>query len=103
VDRLSNTATRPCCSGCSSELIYPVGWERREGERWLVDVRCPQCEDVRELSLERSDVDRLDEEFDTGLRKLVDDLKLLERGNMEDDVERFVAALMADQIHPSDF
>jgi hypothetical protein len=103
VERLQDTATPPRCDGCTSDLVYPFGWERREGDRWLVDVRCPECEDVRELSLERSEVDRLDEQFDAGLRTLVEDLKLLERGNMEDDVARFVAALEAGLIVPSDF
>ena len=44
-----------------------------------------------------------DEELDRGTEALVRDLQRLMRANMEDDVDRFLAALAADQIWPMDF
>ena len=28
------------CSLCSGELVYPVAWEQRAGERWYIERRC---------------------------------------------------------------
>ena len=48
-------------------------------------------------------VDRFDEALDGGTEQLLDDLNLLARANMEEQVDRFVAALWADHILPEDF
>ena len=48
-------------------------------------------------------VDRFDEELDHGTEALMRDLKRLTQANMEDEIERFAAALDADAILPEDF
>jgi hypothetical protein len=48
-------------------------------------------------------VDRLDEALDRGTEAVLEDLNILVRANMEDQIERFVAALNGDQILPEDF
>jgi hypothetical protein len=48
-------------------------------------------------------VEQLDEELDRGTHALVRDLKQLAHANMEDEVERFIDALQADQVLPMDF
>ena len=48
-------------------------------------------------------VDRFDEVLDHGTDRLLDDLSLLARANMEEQVERFVRALRLDLILPEDF
>jgi hypothetical protein len=48
-------------------------------------------------------VDRFDEALDLGTDAMLNDLLLLARANMESEVDRFVAALVADHILPEDF
>ena len=50
-----------------------------------------------------STVERFDEELDRGTEALLTDLKRLMHANMEDEIERFIAALHADAILPMDF
>ena len=45
----------------------------------------------------------LDEALDRGTESVLDDLDVLTRANMEEQIERFAAALQADQILPEDF
>ena len=52
---------------------------------------------------DQATVDRFDEVLDDGTDALVRDLKRLMRANMEDEVERFSAALHAGAILPEDF
>ncbi|HYH60633.1 MAG TPA: hypothetical protein VD766_02090 [Solirubrobacterales bacterium] len=47
--------------------------------------------------------DRFDVALDIGCQEVLDDLTDLMRANMESDVDRFLAALEADQILPEDF
>jgi hypothetical protein len=91
------------CPMCASQLVIPVAWEEAGPAQWAVTLQCPNCEwwdaDVFDEEL----IERFDEELDRGTEALVRDLLRLMRANMEDDVERFVAALRADQIWPEDF
>jgi hypothetical protein len=48
-------------------------------------------------------VDRFDEALDSGTEQLLDDLTTLARANMEEQLQRFVTALWADDILPEDF
>lgn len=91
------------CPDCTSPLVAPVAWEQAGPREWAVTIQCPNCEwwdaDVFDEEL----IERFDEELDRGTEALVRDLLRLVRANMEDDVERFVAALRADAILPEDF
>jgi len=91
------------CRECASPLVTPVAWEQAGPREWAVTIQCPNCEwwdaDVFDEEL----IERFDEELDRGTEALVRDLLRLVRANMEDDVERFVAALRADAILPEDF
>jgi hypothetical protein len=48
-------------------------------------------------------VDRLDEALDRGTESVLDDLNVLTRANMEDQIERFSTALADGHILPEDF
>jgi hypothetical protein len=48
-------------------------------------------------------VDRLDEALDRGTEAVLEDLNILVRANMEDQIDRFVTALNGDLILPEDF
>jgi hypothetical protein len=91
------------CGGCQSELVYPVTWSEFGPTHWEVTLRCPNCEWSGTGVYDQELVENFDEELDRGTEALVRDLKRLMQANMEDDVERFVTALNADQILPEDF
>jgi hypothetical protein len=91
------------CPSCSSQLVHPTDWAPAAGRRWVVDLRCPDCEWTGGGSYSQDVVDRFDEALDDGTESVLDDLNRLARANMEDDVEALIAALHADQILPMDF
>ena len=66
-------------------------------------LRCPECEWNGGGSYSQDIVDRLDEALEQGTESVLDDLNVLARANMEDQIDRFVSALRADQILPEDF
>ncbi len=91
------------CPECDSQLVYPVAWEEAEGARWEVSLRCPNCEWFVADTFDEELIQRFDETLDRGTEALVADLRKLTRANMEDDVERFIAALNAEYVLPEDF
>ncbi|HEU4656795.1 MAG TPA: hypothetical protein VFR97_04700 [Capillimicrobium sp.] len=91
------------CGTCASELVYPVEWQEAGAQHWQVTLRCPNCEWAGTGVFEQAVVEAFDEELDRGTEAVVRDLKRLVRANMEEQVERFVAALEADHIVPDDF
>lgn len=91
------------CPECASPLVAPVAWEQASPRDWAVTIQCPNCEWWDADVFDEQTVERFDEELDRGTEALVRDLLRLVRANMEDDVERFVAALRADAILPEDF
>ena len=66
-------------------------------------LRCPECEWNGGGSYSQDIVDRLDEVLEQGTESVLEDLNVLVRANMEDQIDRFVSALRADQILPEDF
>jgi hypothetical protein len=91
------------CPSCDCDLVYPVHWEEAGTTRWEVSLRCPNCEWIETGVFEQDTVERFDEELDRGTDALVEDLKRLIHANMEEQIERFTAALRQDIILPEDF
>jgi hypothetical protein len=91
------------CKDCASDLVYPVAWEEAGNQGWQLDLRCPNCEWNGDGVYDQTTVERLDEELDRGTSVLVRDLKALMHANMEEEIERFIAALRDDHIQPMDF
>jgi hypothetical protein len=91
------------CPHCGSAMVHPVGWEDAGDERWRLHLRCPECEWSAEGEFGADEVERLDASLDRGMRVMVRDLKRFVQANMEDELERFISALQADQIWPIDF
>ena len=91
------------CAACSSELVYPTGWEEADGDRWHVQLRCPDCEHRSEGIFSQSTVEAFDEELEAGTDALAADLRRLCRANMVEEVDRFAAALDSGAILPEDF
>jgi uncharacterized protein with PIN domain len=91
------------CPSCNSELVYPTDWAPASNRHWHVALRCPECEWNGGGSYSQDVVDRLDEALERGTESVLEDLNVLVRANMEDQIERFVSALRADPILPEDF
>jgi hypothetical protein len=91
------------CPECDRELVYPVEWEEASATHWEVLLRCPNCEWSEVGIFDQATVDRFDEHLDLGTDALVKDLRRLVQANMEDEADRFAAALEADAILPEDF
>jgi len=91
------------CGSCASELVYPVEWDEAGPEHWEISLRCPNCEWHGTGVYAQRAVDRLDEQLDRATEAVVRDLKRLVHANMEDEIERFAAALGAGLIVPQDF
>jgi uncharacterized protein with PIN domain len=91
------------CPECSGDLVYPVAWEEADRSRWEVRLRCPNCEWTTTGIYEEDAIQRFDDTLDRGTEALLADLRQLTRANMEEDVERFVAAISAGHLLPEDF
>jgi hypothetical protein len=91
------------CPCCGRDFVYPTDWSTAGERRWSVALRCPECEWRGGGVYGQDLVDRFDETLDESCQSILDDLELLTRSNMEEQTERFVAALEADLILPEDF
>jgi hypothetical protein len=91
------------CPSCDSVLVQPNKWHELGDGAWSVELRCPECEWWARNSYSQSEVDRYDEELDRGGQELIEDLRALTRANMEEEADRFAAALAMDSILPEDF
>jgi hypothetical protein len=102
-----DVVTRPTelhvCPSCASKLVAPVAWEEAGRAHWEVTLHCPNCDWLGGGVFDEQLVERFDEQLDRGTEALVRDLQRLMRANMEDEIDRFVAALEADAIWPMDF
>ena len=91
------------CPVCGSRLIYPVDWERSGDAAWTLQLRCPECETRRKVTLDRASVEHINRELYHGAQAMAHEAERLSRRNFEDEVERIVAALERDLIQPMDF
>jgi hypothetical protein len=103
VRELDQPAEMHVCPCCASELVLPVAWEEVGASHWDVALRCPNCEWYGGGVYDEDAVERFDEKLDRGTETLVHDLRRLMRANMEDEIDRFVAALRVDALLPEDF
>ncbi len=91
------------CPACSSTLVQPLEWTPAGPAHWRVELRCPECEWRHAGRFEQRLLDAYDRELNDGTDAIVDDLRILERSNMEDALSRFGVALGDDRIFPEDF
>ena len=91
------------CRDCGSNLVHPIDWEEVAADTWRLELRCPNCEWIGGAVYDRSIVELLDEELERGMETIVCDLRSLTQANMEEQIDRFVAALADDLIIPFDF
>jgi hypothetical protein len=91
------------CPSCDSVLVQPVNWHEQGSGEWNVELRCPECDWWGQDSYAQDEVDRYDEELDRGGQELIEDLRALTRANMEEEADRFGAALATGAVLPEDF
>ncbi len=91
------------CPVCGSLLVYPTDWERAGDSAWTLQLRCPECETRREVTLGRASVEHFNRELYQGAQAMAREAERLSRRNFEDEAERIVAALERDLILPMDF
>jgi hypothetical protein len=91
------------CGSCDCQLVQPIDWAPVGHSHWQVTLRCPNCEWTGTGVFSQEDVDRYDDQLEAGCQQLRRELDNMSVANMADEVERFVAALEADHIVPSDF
>lgn len=92
------------CGECDSDLVQPLSWSETAERRWELTLECPNCGWIQTGgSYTREQVEALEEQLDDGLAQMLDDLGRLAHANMSEEIDRFVAALAADQILPEDF
>lgn len=91
------------CRGCGSKLAYPTAWAEAGDDCWSVEIRCPECELMREGTFAQDVVELFDTILDDGTEALTADYRRLVRANMADEVDRFAGALRAGAVLPEDF
>jgi hypothetical protein len=91
------------CPVCGGTLVYPTDWDRTGPSAWTLDLRCPDCETLRQVTLDRASVEQLNRELYFGAQALAREADQMIRRNFEDEVERIVTALARDLILPMDF
>lgn len=91
------------CPECAAGLVYPLEWAEVSRTQWEVSLRCPNCEWHHVGVYDQEIVDDFDDELDRGTTTVVRDLKQLTRANMEEEADRFTAALHSDAVWPMDF
>jgi uncharacterized protein YbaR (Trm112 family) len=100
----SSSAADPyVCPVCRSPLVYPADWDRTGETAWVIDLRCPECETRREITLDRPGVEELNRRLYLGLQALAREAERMTRRNFEEEAAKFVAALARDLILPMDF
>jgi hypothetical protein len=111
------TAPSPCCAPpppredpalytcplCGSRLVYPMDWRRDGDAAWKLQLRCPECETRREVTLGRASVEHFNRELYLSSQAMAREAERLSRRNFEEEAERIVAALERDLIQPMDF
>jgi hypothetical protein len=91
------------CPECASDVVYPIAWNDAGDRTYELTLRCPNCEWTEVDMHDWDTVLRLEERLERRERALIADLQALSRANVEEDFDRFIAALRADQVWPMDF
>lgn len=91
------------CPECDCDLVQPVDWSETSDEQWDLELHCPNCDWATAGVFDQDAVEELEEQLDAGLAAMLGDLHRLTQANMVEELDRFIAALNADQILPEDF
>ena len=91
------------CPVCRGGLVQPRDWRDAGPDHWLVDRFCPDCWWSAEERHAQDVMEAFDLVLDGGTDVLLRSLHRLTAERMQEDVERFAAALRAGALLPEDF
>ncbi len=91
------------CPVCGGGLVYPVDWQRCGEAAWNLELRCPDCETRREVTLGRAAVEQFNRDLYHGAQTIAREAAQMMRRNFEDEAEKILVALERDLILPMDF
>lgn len=91
------------CPACRSSLVQPRDWHDAGPDHWLVERFCPECWWTSEDRFAQEVMEAFDVALDDGTDVLIRSLHELTAERMQEDVERFAAALHAGALLPEDF
>jgi hypothetical protein len=91
------------CPSCRGELVQPREWRDSGPEHWMVERVCPECWWTGEERHDQETMEAFDLALDDGTDLLIRSLHTITAERMQDDVERFAAALEAGAVLPEDF
>ena len=91
------------CPECKRDLVQPASYEPLWGDRWLIELECPNCDWSQEGVWPHAALRRLEDHLDTVDERLWEDLLAMERARAEEEIAIFAGALHSDAILPEDF
>ena len=91
------------CPACRGVLVQPREWRDAGPRHWQLARFCPECWLEGEDRHEQAVMEAFDIALDDGTDILLRALHELTTERMQDDVDRFTAALAADALLPEDF
>ena len=83
--------------------MYPTDWKRSGAATWDLDLRCPNCELKRTVTMTREGVEHFNRLLYHGAQALAREAQEISRRYFAEEATRFIAALDADLILPIDF
>ena len=92
-----------CCRSCTSLLAHPVRWRRVSTDVWEIELRCPDCAHAWREVVPTPAMRRFDEVLKEGRAAIEGYLREIERIDLIERADAFIAALEADEISPDDF
>jgi len=91
------------CPLCKSNLVYPTDWKRSGAATWDLNLRCPNCELRRTVTMTREGVEHFNRLLYHGTQALAREAQEISRRYFAEEAARFIAALDGDLILPIDF
>jgi predicted nucleic acid-binding Zn-ribbon protein len=91
------------CPECGSALVQTLEWAPVDMRRSRLELGCPECGRRSVGVFYEEELGRFDARLERGRDSLVQTLAELQHDNMEQEIERFSAALRANQVVPEDF
>lgn len=91
------------CPVCNSNLAYPYQRRQLTCGRWQLLMLCPECFAWWEATICLDRMHELKQSFGRSQVAIARELASLEKQNMKEECEKFIAALHADNIQPIDF
>lgn len=91
------------CVACPSRLVHPLAWRRLSADSWQLDLRCPDCGEVRTAEVATATVRRYDRVLQEARASLEAHLAEIERLEREETADQFARQLETGLIQPDDF